>query len=88
METRIGTCSLCGGDVMAEGVNGWWSIDPPPAPRCASCGAVTAASQRDTIPMVPVPPRPLPLGVLPDPPWPDPNPTWPWDQNTYKVTCR
>ena len=39
---RIGTCSLCGGDVLGH-VGAWWGIIPPPGPRCASCGAVPAA---------------------------------------------
>ena len=38
MQQRVGTCSLCGGDVM--GYRGaWFSIDPPPPDECASCGA-------------------------------------------------
>lgn len=40
-EQRVGTCSLCGGDVV--GVRGaWMSILPPPPDRCSSCGAVRA----------------------------------------------
>lgn len=38
---RIGTCSLCGGDVMGH-TGAWWSTLPPPPDRCASCGAVRA----------------------------------------------
>ena len=42
MEQRVGTCSLCGGDVVGyRGV--WMSILPPPPDRCANCGAVSAA---------------------------------------------
>jgi hypothetical protein len=49
--TRVGTCSLCGGDVM--GYRGaWFGINPPPADSCSRCGAV-AAGQSDVIPMVP-----------------------------------
>lgn len=41
MLQRVGTCSLCGGDVM--GYRGaWWSVMPPPSDRCAGCGAVRA----------------------------------------------
>lgn len=48
---RIGTCSICGGDVM--GVRGaFWSIIPPGPDTCSSCGAV-AAGQDDVIPMQP-----------------------------------
>ena len=51
MRQRIGTCSLCGGDVM--GYRGaWHSVLPPPPDKCASCGAV-AAGQSDVIEMVP-----------------------------------
>lgn len=48
METRVGTCSLCGGDVV--GIRGaWWSINPPPPDTCSRCGGVSAA---DVIRMV------------------------------------
>ena len=51
MLQRVGTCSLCGGDVM--GVRGaWWSVLPPPPDECSSCGAV---ARRDIIDMVPRP---------------------------------
>lgn len=51
MEQRVGTCSLCGGDVV--GVRGvWMCIHPPPPDRCTSCGAV---SRTDVIDMVPGP---------------------------------
>jgi len=47
-DQRVGTCSLCGGDVT--GFRGSWSsITPPPPDKCTSCGAVSAA---DVIPMV------------------------------------
>ena len=40
MEQRVGTCSLCGGDVM--GFRGaWMSVLPPPPDTCSSCGAVS-----------------------------------------------
>jgi len=42
MMQRIGTCSLCGGDVMRHD-GAWWGTVPPPGPACASCGAVPAA---------------------------------------------
>lgn len=51
MEQRVGTCSLCGGDVI--GFRGaWWATIPPPTDRCSSCGAVRA-DQDDTIAMKP-----------------------------------
>lgn len=55
MATRLGTCSICGGDVMDVDSGEWFSTAPFPPPTCRSCGAVTAASRRDVIPMVPVP---------------------------------
>lgn len=52
-EQRVGTCSLCGGNVY--GTQGaYWSILPPPPDHCVDCGAV-AAGQSDVIPMVPAP---------------------------------
>lgn len=51
MNQRIGTCSLCGGDVM--GWRGaWFSVNPPPPPKCANCGAVPKVSS-DVIEMEP-----------------------------------
>lgn len=48
---RVGTCSICGGDVF--GVRGaWMSTNPPPPDTCRQCGAVAAS---DIIPMVPRP---------------------------------
>jgi len=40
MEQIIGSCSLCGGDVVCH-VGGWWSTEPPPPDRCSNpaCGA-------------------------------------------------
>lgn len=80
MATRLGSCSICGGEVMAVDSWEWFSTEPLPPPTCRSCGAVTAASQRDVIPMVPVPAvGPLP-GLLSPPqpaqPWP-PAVNWP-----------
>ena len=47
-EHRVGTCSLCGGDVV--GFRGaWMSILPPPPDRCSRCGAV---ARGDVIEMV------------------------------------
>lgn len=38
MNVRIGTCSICGGDVF--GFTGtWMSITPPPPAKCNQCGA-------------------------------------------------
>ena len=48
---RVGTCSICGGDVM--GIRGgWWSILPPPPDTCSECDAVSGG---DVVPMVPRP---------------------------------
>lgn len=38
MEQIIGSCSKCGGDVVGF-VGPWYSVTPPPQPRCLSCGA-------------------------------------------------
>ena len=55
MRQRIGTCSLCGGDVV--GYRGaWHSVSPPPPDTCSGCGAV-ARGQSDVIEMVPAPVR-------------------------------
>ena len=49
MNQRVGTCSICEGDVM--GFRGaWFSVLPPPPDECGSCGAIAAS---DVIPMVP-----------------------------------
>ena len=44
---RIGSCSLCGGDVVTP--EGWMSILPP-KPTCRKCGA-TAKPSGPVIPM-------------------------------------
>jgi len=54
MNQCVGTCSLCGGQVMGY-VGIWGSILPPPPPTCSQCGAVSAASVPPVIPMVPAP---------------------------------
>ena len=41
MNQRVGSCSICGGDVMGER-GPWWSITPPPPDKCSNCGAVAA----------------------------------------------
>lgn len=51
MEQRIGSCSICGGDVKGY-VGAWFSTQPPPVPQCSSCGAKMRA---DVISMVPKP---------------------------------
>ena len=48
---RVGTCSLCGGDVVGHR-GPWWGVVPPPPDRCVKCGAVSAS---DVIPMFPAP---------------------------------
>lgn len=55
MNIRVGTCSICGGDVM--GFRGaWMSITPPPPAACTKCGAV---ERRDIIEMYPSPKTPM-----------------------------
>lgn len=36
--TVIGTCSICGGDVVAHD-GAWYGVCPPPPPQCQRCGA-------------------------------------------------
>lgn len=48
-EQRIGSCSICGGDVVAW-VGGWMGVIPPPATHCTSCNAKT---RDDVVQMVP-----------------------------------
>ena len=48
----IGSCSICGGNVVAY-VGAWHSVLPPPPPTCSHCGAVDARSTLPVIPMVP-----------------------------------
>lgn len=49
MEQRVGTCSICGGDVMGHR-GAWYGINPPPPDRCRNCGAV---ARSDVIKMYP-----------------------------------
>ncbi len=51
MRQRLGSCSICNGDVMGH-VGAWHSVLPPPPPECSSCGART---RDDVIAMVPKP---------------------------------
>lgn len=37
----VGTCSLCGGDVVGH-IGAWFAVVPPPLARCSRCGAVEA----------------------------------------------
>ncbi len=48
-QARVGTCSLCGGDVIGHR-GAWWGTLPPPADSCSTCGAVRADAA-DVIPM-------------------------------------
>ena len=51
MNQRVGSCSICGGDVY--GFRGTWlATIPPPPDRCSACGAIAAS---DVIQMVPGP---------------------------------
>jgi hypothetical protein len=49
MKTKVGTCSICGGQVS---VPTYWHCVFPPIPICECCGA-TAASHGKIIPMIP-----------------------------------
>lgn len=50
---RVGSCSICGGDVVGyRGI--WMCINPPPPDKCSGCGAVAAG---DVIKMSPAPQR-------------------------------
>lgn len=62
MNQRVGTCSLCGGDVV--GFRGaWGAIVPPPPDKCSRCGAVRAD---DVVPMVrPMGQRPPGITAIP-----------------------
>jgi hypothetical protein len=56
MDRVIGTCSLCGGDVVAyEGI--WMSVLPPPPPTCSGCRAVKRGT-KPVIDMEPSAPSP------------------------------
>ncbi len=48
-EQRIGSCSICGGDVVAW-VGPWMGLNPPPRPHCTLCNAT---ARTDVVPMVP-----------------------------------
>ena len=51
MKQRVGTCSICGGDVIGYR-RLWQSMSPPPTDTCAQCGAVR---REDIIEMRPRP---------------------------------
>ncbi len=50
MRKRIGSCSICGGDVMAY-TGAWFSVNPPPPPECSKCGATTSDDVIDMTPL-------------------------------------
>lgn len=54
--TRVGTCSVCGGDVYGHR-GPWFGVVPPSNDECKQCGAV-GAWQSDIVPMQPNPYRP------------------------------
>lgn len=61
MNQRVGTCSICGGDVT--GFRGaWMATIPPPPDECTSCGAVSAT---EVIQMAPRPRRFLGINTYP-----------------------
>jgi hypothetical protein len=87
MTQRVGTCSLCGGDVM--GIRGaWWSVLPPPPDHCSACGAVSAY---DVIPMFRPTHAPAPVAPVPSLPTfvsPVPSlPTFVSPHTTFEVIC-
>ncbi len=53
MMQRIGTCSICGGDVIGE-AGPRHCVLPPPPPRCASCGAIAGSDVIYMIPSAPI----------------------------------
>jgi hypothetical protein len=46
-EQRVGSCSLCGGDVIGHR-GAWMAVGPPPPDSCRACGAKRSD---DVIPM-------------------------------------
>lgn len=50
----IGSCSICGGDVVGH-VSSWHMVIPPPPARCTRCGAVEV--RQPVIPMRPALPN-------------------------------
>jgi len=54
--TRIGRCSICGGDVMAFTGMFYMSTVPPGPPSCSQCGAVEAGHD----PVIQMEPRRVP----------------------------
>lgn len=48
MDERIGSCSICGGDVMGHR-GAWWSIMPPPPAKCSKCGATEKGDRIEMI---------------------------------------
>lgn len=54
----IGSCSLCGGDVVGH-VGAWYGVIPPPPAVCTQCGAREA--RQPVIPMRPAYPIKNPL---------------------------
>lgn len=42
MMQRVGTCSICGGDVMGFRGRAWEGIQSPPRDTCSKCGAIRA----------------------------------------------
>lgn len=76
---KIGTCSICGGDVM--GFEGPYFGDPPPA-QCNRCGAVRRTERKTPdkdYPVIPMVPRRDPYSPWDDfPKRPDPRPIPPY----------
>ena len=50
--SRVGTCSLCGGDVYGHR-GAWFGVVPPGPDTCVHCGAVAASWRSDVIEMQP-----------------------------------
>lgn len=53
MEAPVGTCSICGGEVVKH-VGAWHAVVPPRG-RCTSCGGVEASGP--VVPMRPAQPQ-------------------------------
>jgi hypothetical protein len=56
VKEKIGTCSQCGGPVMAY-TGPWMGVVPPPPPECRDCGAVSVKND----PIVETRPKGKPL---------------------------
>jgi len=58
MQQRVGTCSICGGDVVGHR-GAWFAVVPPPPDTCTQCGATTRSNVIEMVPRRPWRSRPL-----------------------------